>query len=81
MLTLILAPIAYLAVPVGLSLDVVPQGLKEAVGPKLRNPKARGFLKQVITELEGAVERAGDTYAEKKPAEAADREQPQEPGQ
>jgi hypothetical protein len=81
MLTLILAPIAYLAVPVGLSLDVVPQGLKEAVGPKLRNPKARGFFRQVITELEGAVERAGDTYAEKKPAEAADREPPQEPGQ
>jgi hypothetical protein len=27
------------------------------------------------------MERAGDTHAEKKPAEAADREPPQEPGQ
>jgi hypothetical protein len=35
----------------------------------------------VITELESAVERAGDTHAEKKPAKAADREPPQEPGQ
>lgn len=41
----------------------------------------RGFVKQVLAELEGAVERAGDTPAEKKPAEAADREPPQEPGQ
>ena len=50
----------------------IPKGLKEAVGPKLGDSNARGFFKQVLTELEGAVERAGETYGEKKPAEAAD---------
>jgi len=81
MLTLIVAPVVYLLVPLGLSVDLIPKGLKQAVGPKLGDSNARGFVKQVITELEGAVERAGDTYAEKKPAEAADREPPLEPGQ
>ena len=31
-----------------------------------------GFVRQVLTELEGAVERASDTRAEKKPAVAAE---------
>ena len=61
--------------------DLIPKGLKEAVGPKLGDSNARGFFKQVLTELEGAVERAGETYGEKKPAEAADREAPTEPDQ
>jgi hypothetical protein len=33
----------------------------------------------VLTEREGAVERASESYGEKKPAEAADREAPSEP--
>ena len=81
MLTLILAPVVYLIVPIGLSFDVIPHGLKEAVGPKLRDPKTRDFVKQVLAELEGAVERASDTHAEKKPADAAGREPPQKPDQ
>jgi hypothetical protein len=55
--------------------------VREAVGPKLGDSNARGFFKQVLTELEGAVERAGETYGEKKPAEAANREAPTEPDQ
>jgi hypothetical protein len=81
MFTLIVAPVVYLLVPIGLSVDLIPKGLKQAVGPKLGDSNARGFVKQVLTELEGAVERASDNYAEKKPAETADREPPQEPGQ
>jgi hypothetical protein len=81
MLTLIVTPVVYLLVPLGLSVDLIPQGLKAAVGPKLADKGARGFVKQVLAELEGAVERAGDTHAENKLAEAADREPPQEPGQ
>jgi hypothetical protein len=81
MLTLILAPVAYLLVPIGLSVDLIPKGLKQAVGPKLGDSDARGFFKQVLTELEGAVERASETHGEKKPAEAADREAPKEPDQ
>ena len=56
-------------------------GLKAAVGPKLADSNGRDFFKQVLTELEGAVERASDTHAEKKAAAAADREPPQEPDQ
>jgi hypothetical protein len=35
----------------------------------------------VLTELEGAVERASETYGEMKPAEAADHEASHEPDQ
>jgi hypothetical protein len=36
---------------------------------------------EVLTELEGAVERASDTYGEKKQPDAADREPPADPAQ
>lgn len=82
MLTLIVAPVIYLLVPLGLSVDLIPQGLKAAVGPKLADKGAGGFVKQILTELEGAVERAGETYQQKKaPQAAADHEPPQESGQ
>ncbi len=81
MLTLIVAPVFYLLVPLRLSIDLIPKGLKDAVGPKLRDASGRDFFKQVLTELEGAVERAGDSYGAKKPAEATDGEAPKEPDQ
>jgi hypothetical protein len=78
MLTLIVAPVIYLLVPLGLSVDLIPAGLKAAVGPKLADKNAKGFFKQVLTELEGAVERAGESYGEKKGA--GDGSAPEPPG-
>ena len=81
MLTLIVAPVVYLVVPLALPLDLIPKSLKEAVGPKLDTPRGRGFVKQVLTELEGAVERASESYTEKKPTDPAGQEAPREPDQ
>ena len=67
--------------PLGLSGDLIPKGLKEAVGQKLGDAGGRGFVKQVLTELEGAVERASESYTEKKPTGPAGQEAPREPDQ
>jgi hypothetical protein len=58
MITLIISPVAYLLVPVLMPIDLVPKGLKDTVGPKLATTEGRGFVKLVMQELEGAVERA-----------------------
>ena len=55
---LIMAPAVYLFVPVLLPLDLVPHGLKKAVAPKLAGQEGRGFVKVLLTELEGALDRA-----------------------
>jgi hypothetical protein len=81
MLTLILAPVVYLVVPLALPFDLIPKSLKEAVAPKLDTPRGRGFVRQVLTELEGAIDRASETYAEKKPTDPAGQEAPREPDQ
>lgn len=60
MVALIIAPAMYLALPLMLPLDVIPKGLKEAVGPQLAGTTGRGFVKQVFSELEGALERAAE---------------------
>jgi hypothetical protein len=60
MLTLILGPALYLAVPLLLPLDLVPGRLTRAVLPKAASPQGRNFLRRVFTELEGAVERAAE---------------------
>ena len=57
---LIMAPAIYLFVPVLLPLDLVPQGLKKAVAPKLAGKEGRGFVKVLLSELEGALERAAE---------------------
>ena len=80
MLSLIVTPVVYLLVPLGLTVDLIPHGLKAAVGPKLADKGGRDFVKQVLAELEGAVERA-DTHAENKPGSAADPEAAPDPGQ
>jgi hypothetical protein len=57
---LIMAPAVYLFVPVLLPLDLLPHGLKKAVAPKLVGKEGRGFVKVLLSELEGAIERAAE---------------------
>jgi hypothetical protein len=64
MLTLIMAPVLYFLVPLGLTVDLIPAGLKAAVGQKLADKGATGFFKQVMAELEGAVDRTAEKYQE-----------------
>jgi hypothetical protein len=61
---LIMAPAIYLFVPVLLPLDLVPHGLKKAVAPKLAGKEGRGFVKVLLNELEGALERAAEKAGE-----------------
>ena len=61
---IIMAPAIYLFVPVLLPLDLVPQGLKKAVAPKLAGKQGRGFVKVLLSELEGALERAAQKAEE-----------------
>ena len=82
MLTLILAPVVYLVMPLALPFDLIPKSLKEAVGPKLDTPRGRGFVRQVLTELEGALDRASETHTEQKPTDPAGQEAlPRDPDQ
>jgi hypothetical protein len=76
---LIMAPAAYLFVPVLLPLDLVPRGLKKAVVPKLVTEQGRGFVKVLLSELEGAVDRAAEKAAGTKeaPAVSGDGEPPE----
>jgi hypothetical protein len=60
MATLIAAPALYLAVPLLLPLDLVPPGLTRAVLPKATSEQGRGFIRRLLGELEGAIDRAGD---------------------
>jgi len=62
MLTLIMAPVLYFLVPLGLTVDVIPAGLKAAVAPKAGDEHAKGFVKLALAELEGAIERASEKY-------------------
>jgi hypothetical protein len=60
MVTLIMAPTLYLAVPLVMPLDMVPAKLTKTVLPKLTTEKGRGFVRQLFSELEGAIDRAAD---------------------
>ena len=76
---LIMAPALYLFVPVLLPLDLLPHGLKKAVAPKLAGKAGRGFIKVLLTELEGALERAvekAEEAEEAAPAASGDGEPP-----
>jgi hypothetical protein len=57
---LIMAPAIYLFMPVLVPFDLVPHGLKKAVVPKLASKDGQGFVKVLLSELEGALERAAD---------------------
>ena len=60
MVTLIAAPALYLAVPLLLPLDLIPAGLTKSVLPKVASSEGRGFVRRLLGELEGAIDRAGD---------------------
>jgi hypothetical protein len=55
---LIVSPAAYLLFPLLLSVDLVPHGLRKAVGPKLNRISARDLLRHMAADFENAVERA-----------------------
>jgi hypothetical protein len=67
MVALIVAPALYLALPLLLSIDLIPVGLTKAVLPKATSERGRSFIRNMFAELEGAVERAAES------AESADR--------
>jgi hypothetical protein len=69
LVALIMAPAVYLFVPLLMPLDLIPEGLKKAVTPKLATKEGRGFVKLLLSELEGAVDRAAELAASQ-PAEA-----------
>jgi hypothetical protein len=82
MAALIIAPAAYLLVPLTLPLDLIPKGLRDDIKAKLGQEKTKGFFKLVMTELEGALDRAGDKFAEEANGgahPAADQDQPAGP--
>jgi hypothetical protein len=75
------APALYLAVPLLLPLDLIPPGLTKAVLPKATSQQGRGFMRKLLGELEGAIDRAGDLIeaeAQAKAQTAAERQE--EPG-
>ena len=74
MLALIMAPTLYLLVPLAMPLDLIPQGLKKSVAPKIADKKGRDFFKLAFQELEGAIDRAG-----KKIEEAESQAEPDDP--
>lgn len=55
---LIISPAVYLLFPLLLPLDLMPHGLRKAVGPKLVTIGGRDLLKHMAAEFENAVERA-----------------------
>jgi hypothetical protein len=66
-----MAPALYLFVPVLLPLDLLPHGLKKALAPKLAGKEGRGFVKVLLNELEGALERAVEKAEEAEEATSA----------
>jgi hypothetical protein len=71
MAALIAAPALYLAVPLLLPLDLIPSGLTKAVLPKVNLEQGRGFLRRLMGELEGAIDRAGDAVEAETKVKAA----------
>ena len=55
---LIVSPAVYLLFPLLLSVDLVPHGLRKAVGPKISTVSGRDLLRHMAAEFENAVERA-----------------------
>lgn len=60
----IMAPAVYLLVPLLMPLDLVPEGLKKAVGPKLASPEGQGWMRLFFSEFEGAANRAAERLKE-----------------
>jgi hypothetical protein len=76
---LIMAPALYLFVPLLMPLDVIPEGLKRAVAPKLATQQGRGFVKLLFSEFDAVVDRAAEqakAAAERAKADTATQNQP-----
>src|SRR5215469_12301686 len=71
LVSLIVAPALYLFFPLLLPFDLIPAGLKKAVTPKLATERGRGFMKLLLSELEGAADRAAEQMLEREAADAA----------
>jgi hypothetical protein len=80
MAALIFAPAAYLLVPLAVPFDVLPKGLRDDVKGKLRQQKGLGFFRLVFSELEGALDRAGEKFEAEVKA-ASDPDPAAQPGQ
>jgi hypothetical protein len=79
MAALIAAPALYLAMPLLLSIDLIPSGLTGAVLPKVNSEQGRGFVRRLMSELEGAIDRAGDAIGTEEAAGRQEKQQPQAP--
>lgn len=55
---LIVSPAVYLLFPVLLSVDLVPHGLRKAVGSKVTTVSARDLLRHMLNDFENAVDQA-----------------------
>ena len=70
---LIISPAVYLLFPLLLSVDLVPHGLRKAVGPRIVTVSGRDLLRHMAADFENAVEHAAQ---EAKQARAGTEEQP-----
>jgi hypothetical protein len=70
---LIVSPAVYLLFPLLLSVDLVPHGLRKAVGPRIVTISGRDLLRHMAADFENAVEHAAQ---EAKQARASAEEQP-----
>ena len=70
---LIVSPAVYLLFPLLLSVDLVPHGLRKAVGPRIVTVSGRDLLRHMAADFENAVEHAAQ---EAKQARASAEEQP-----
>jgi hypothetical protein len=67
---LIVTPAVYLLFPLLLSVDLVPSGLRKAVGPKITTVSGRDLLRHMLREFETAVEHAAQEAQEARHAAA-----------
>jgi hypothetical protein len=72
---LIVSPAVYLLFPLLLSVDLVPHGLRKAIGPKMVTVGGRDLLRHMLRDFESAVEHAtqeaSDTAAGKQAGDPA----------
>ena len=68
---LVVTPAVYLLFPLLLSVDLVPQGLRQAVGPKITTVSGRDLLRHMLREFEASVEQTAREADEAKQARHA----------
>jgi hypothetical protein len=75
----VVSPAVYLLVPLLMPLDLVPHGLRKAVGSKVTTVGVRDFLKHLAAEFEDAVDHAAQEAKEAKAASAGKQPSPDKP--